>query len=270
MKKLYLFILLTIPLNFFAQDSCVVTNNAFKDGEYLNYKIYYNWTMIWLSAGEVSFTTSLVEMRKKKVYHFYGKGETYPKYDWIYKVRDTYESYADTTSLKPLRFKRKTQEGKHFAQDDYLFSSKKNKVYTAELRDDKPLKIDSIQLNSCTNDVMTAIYYARNIDFSSYKVNDTIPITFCLDGVVYDSYMRYAGREVIESKLLGKVKCIKFCPKLIEGTIFKSGEEMTVWVTDDKNRVPVYIETPITVGHIKVKLVEYKGLKNKIECIVNE
>jgi hypothetical protein len=37
---------------------------------------------------------------------------------------------------------------------------------------------------------------------------------------------------------------------------------MIVWVTNDQNKIPLYIETPIVVGTIKVKLISYKGLRN--------
>ncbi|HLC82799.1 MAG TPA: DUF3108 domain-containing protein, partial [Bacteroidia bacterium] len=152
--------------------------------------------------------------------------------------------------------------------DDYIFNQKKNKVYTSSKRNRKPSKLDSISITSCTNDVMTAIFYARCLDFSKYKPKDTIPITFVLDGEVFPSYIRYLGKETIKSDLLGTVRCIKFSPKLIEGTIFKGGEGMVVWVTDDENKMPVYVETPIIVGTIKVRLYKYEGLKNQINCIV--
>jgi hypothetical protein len=89
-----------------------------------------------------------------------------------------------------------------------------------------------------------------------------------LDGEVFPSYVRYLGKETIKSDLLGQVRCIKFRPKLIEGTLFKGGEEMVVWVTDDDNRMPVYVQTPILVGTIKVSLIKYTGLRNKLDCIV--
>lgn len=73
---------------------------------------------------------------------------------------------------------------------------------------------------------------------------------------------------MITSELLGKVRCIKFRPKLVEGTIFKGGEDMTVWVTDDDNKIPVYVETPIIVGTVKVKLFSYSNLKYKLNCVV--
>ena len=268
MKKCLGFLFLFCPLLLAAQNTCVVNNQAFQSGELLTYRIDYNWGAVWLETGEVSFNTTLIDLNNTKIFHFIGAGTTYKKYDWFFKVRDRYESYADTLTLKPLRFIRDVSEGRNSAKDDYVFNSRKGKIYTAEERNKKPVKLDSIKLRSCTNDVLTAIFYARCLDFSLYKAGDTIPITFVLDGKIYPSYMRYIGKEVINTELFGMVRCIKFCPKLLEGTIFKAGEEMTVWATDDENKIPIYVKTPITVGFIKVYLIKYSGLRNKMNCII--
>jgi hypothetical protein len=268
--KLRLLILLSL-LNtaLIAQKSCPVENNTFKSGEFCTYKIYYNWGAIWMEAGEASFGVELSNLNNRNVYHFVGLGATYPKYDWFYKVRDRYESFADTSTLKPLRFQRDAREGGTYTYDDYVFNHKKGKVYTSSKRGRKTLSFDSIPITACTNDVMTAIFYVRCLDFSQYKPKDTIPVTFVLDGAIYPSYVRYLGKETIQSDALGgKVKCIKFSPKLIEGTIFKGGEGMVVWVTDDDNKMPVYVETPIVVGTIKVYLSKYTGLKNPVTALL--
>jgi hypothetical protein len=252
----------------FSQKDCPVNNNTFKSGEQFNYKIYYNWGAIWMAAGEASFSAHLNDLNSKKVYHFTGLGATYPKYDWFYKVKDKYESWADTSTLKPLRFSRDVHEGGNYTYDDYVFDHRKKKVYTAQKKGKHGTVIDSLPITSCTNDVMTAIFYARCLDFSLYKPNDTISITFVLDGKVYPSYIRYLGKETIKSELLGNVRCIKFRPNLIEGTLFKGGEGMTVWVTDDENKMPVYVVTQIVVGTVKVYLTNYTGLRNPITCTV--
>ena len=268
-KGLYLLCLL-LPFSINAQKNYSFSNKSFQPNEQLTYEIFYNWGVIWMKTGEVTFKTSLIDLNNTKVYHFSGSGFTYNKYDWFYKVRDKYESFTDTLTLKPLRFIRDVNEGSSFAHDDYVFNITKGQIYTSELRNKKPLKLDSIRLKSSTNDVLTAIYYSRCLDFSQYKPNDTIPITFVLDGIIYPSYMRYKGKEVINTELFGPVRCIKFSPKLLAGTIFKSGEGMTVWATDDQNKIPIYVETPITVGYIKVKLIQYSGLRNKIDCLVSK
>lgn len=254
---------------FLHAQSCTPANTTFKDKERLGFKIYYNWGALWLAAGEASFSADKIMIGNRPVYHFTGLGSTYPKYDWFYKVNDKYESYADTLTLKPLRFKRDAREGGSYTFDDYVFDSRKNKVYTSSVRG-KVSTFDSLKVTGCTNDVLTAIYYTRCIDFSVYKPKDTIPVTFVLDGQVYPSYVRYLGTEVIHSDLLGDVRCIKFRPRLIAGSIFKGGEGMTVWVTDDKNRMPVYVETPIIVGTIKVQLTSYSGLRNKMNCLAEK
>jgi hypothetical protein len=270
MKRSLTYLFLLFVLFSHAQSSCVPNNQTFKDGELFGYKIYYSWGAIWMAAGEASFGAVKTELNGQPVYHFIGLGSTYPKYDWFYKVNDRYESYADTLSLRPLRFKREAREGGNYTYDDYVFNHRKKKVYTSSKRDRKPSVLDSISITSCTNDVLTAIYNVRCIDFSNYKIKDTIPVTFVLDGEVFPSYVRYLGTEVINSELLGNVRCIKFRPKLIAGTLFKGGEGMTVWVTDDMNRMPVYVETPIIVGTIKVHLLKYSGLRNKMDCLVEK
>ncbi|HPI54618.1 MAG TPA: DUF3108 domain-containing protein, partial [Chitinophagaceae bacterium] len=74
-----------------------------------------------------------------------------------------------------------------------------------------------------------------------------------LDDEVFPVHIRYLGKQQITTKF-GTFRTIKFKPKLIQGTLFKGGEQMTVYVTDDDNKIPVLIETPILVGTIKVEL----------------
>ncbi|MEW6469429.1 MAG: DUF3108 domain-containing protein [Bacteroidota bacterium] len=261
MRSIFALILpVLIPALLYGQ-ACTIKNTAFKSGETITYKIYYNWGMIWMAAGEVTFKAELGEFKGKPAWHFSGTGGTYEKYDWFYKVRDKFESYADTASLKPFRFVRDQNEGSTSIYEECLFSFKKKKAYSV-IRKDKKTKLDSVSITDCTIDVMTAIYYARCLDFSSYKVKDTIPMSLYLENQVYPIYIRYMGKEVHDLEGFGKFNCIKFRPKLIEGTIFKGGEDMTVWVTDDKNRLPLYVETPIVVGKIKVYLTKFSGLRH--------
>ena len=245
----------------FAQMKCEVKNTVFKSGETATYKIYYNWGLVWALAGEVTFKVELADYKGKPAYHFTGAGNTFSNFDWFYKVRDKFESYADTSTLKPYRFIRDQNEGKTSIYEECLFNFKKKKGYSV-IKKDKGAKLDSVKINDCTIDVMTCIYYSRCIDFSTYKVKDTIPISLYLENQVYPIYLRYMGKEVYNLDGYGKFNCIKFKPKLIDGTIFKGGEEMTVYVTDDQNHLPLYVETPIVVGKIKVYLTKFSGLRH--------
>jgi hypothetical protein len=111
-------------------------------------------------------------------------------------------------------------------------------------------------------DVLSYIYYARNINYNQYNVGDKIPFSLFLDDQVFNIFIRYLGKEKLTTRT-GTYNTIKFKPLLIDGTIFKGGENMTVYVSDDENKVPLLIETPILVGSIKVYLTKTEHLKNK-------
>ncbi|OFY85641.1 MAG: hypothetical protein A3F72_10560 [Bacteroidetes bacterium RIFCSPLOWO2_12_FULL_35_15] len=268
MKKLFSTIFIFFPLALFSQNNCNTINFAFKEGEKLLYNIDYTWGIIRMNAGEAASSIVVKKINGNSVYHFSTLGKSYPHYDWFFKVHDKYESYADTLSLKPFRFVREVHEDKYYAYDDYVFNHRNTRVYTTETRKDKGPNYDTLNITNCVKDVVTSVFYIRCLDFTNYKINDTIPLTFVLDGSVVPSYIRYLGKEIITTPLLGKIRCIKLQPKLIEGTIFKAGDEMTIWLTDDKNRLPVYLESPIIIGEVRIKLIKYSGLRNKIDCFV--
>lgn len=89
-----------------------------------------------------------------------------------------------------------------------------------------------------------------------------------LDDEVYNLYIRYMGKEIIKTRY-GKFRAIKFKPMLIKGTIFEGGEKMAVWVSDDPNHIPLRIESPITVGSVKVDMMSYKNLRYPISSLLS-
>ena len=46
--------------------------------------------------------------------------------------------------------------------------------------------------------------------------------------------------------------------------MFKGGEDLFVWVTDDQNRIPVLVEAKILVGSVKAMLAGSSGLRNPV------
>lgn len=239
-------------------NTCRIKNTSTKSGEVITYKVYYTLAGAWIGAGQATFSNTLATMNGKPVYHIIGSGKTFKSYDWFFKVRDKYETYIDTTTMLPYKFKRDVKEGgtKFYK---YINFDQKNKRVTT--------KQGTKKVPGCIQDVLSSIYFARNINFSKYKVGTKIPLTIFLDNEVYEIYIRYLGKFKLKTKN-GTYKTIKFKPLLIDGTIFDGGEKMTVWVTDDKNKIPVHIETPIAVGQIRVDLVGYKGLRNPATGIV--
>ncbi len=270
MKQFVIFLFLCSFWLSSKSQNCNFENTTFDFGERVDYTIYYHLAGMWVSAGEVYFKIDSMNIANRPFYHFNSYGSTFKKYDWIYKVRDHFESIVDKESFKPLRFKRKVNEGGTHIREDYLFKQKAGEAITLrQMDEDEEMVKDTIPLKPCSYDVMTMIYYARNIDFSNVEEGEKVPIRLILDNETHESYIRYLGKKQLKVKGLGTFNCIMFSPYLIEGTIFNGGEDMTVWVTDDKNRVPVYIETPILVGSIRARVNSMEGLRYPIESKVN-
>ncbi len=213
MNKIVLWILLVgCSLRATAQnDFCGLSNKVVRAGEKLNFRVYYNLNFVWVSAGEANFTTALETLNGKPVYHITGDGRTYKSYDWIYRVRDKYETYLDTGSLLPQKFIRNVDEGGHKFTNNVTFYQDQGKAVSGK---------KSFTVPKCVQDVLSAIYYARNIDYNSYKSGAKIPFSMFLDDQVYNLYIRYAGKEKIKTKY-GTFNAIKITPLLIKGTIFE-------------------------------------------------
>lgn len=240
------------------QDACGIRNTAFKAGEKVSFTVYYAVAGIYVNAGTATFTNTLETMNNKPVYHIVGEGNTNSSYDFLYKVRDRYETYMDTSNLQPLKFIRNVNEGGHKIYQNVTFSKTANTALTSD---------GLFKVPVCVQDVVSAVFYARNIDFSKLRVNDKIAFSMFLDNEVNEMYIRYLGRETIKTKF-GKFNAIKFKPLLIKGTVFDGGEKMTVWVTDDDNHIPVRIESPIVVGKVKIDMMSYENLRHPMDALI--
>jgi hypothetical protein len=241
---------------------------AFEVGEILEYDVFYSWGLIWVDAGYVKFSVKEEIVNDKTLFHFVGEGNSKKNWDWFFKVRDKYESYNDTTTLRPFKYIRNTNDGGDWVYNDVTFDFKNNRAIGFIKTKKKPvLKTDTLKITSFTFDPMSMIYYARAIDFENFKPKDEIPISIMLDNEVYARKIIYLGKEIIKTNL-GTFKCIKFKPTLIPGTIFKEGDAMTVWVTDDENRLPIQVETPIVIGTVKVYLKKATGVKSAMSSKV--
>ena len=240
------------------EDSCSIKNTAFKAGEKVSMTVFYSVAGVYINSGTATFTNTLEILNNKPVYHIVGEGRTNSSYDVIFKVRDRYETYVDTTTMQPLKFIRNVYEGGYKKYQNVTF----NKTANTAITNDGVFKVPV-----CIQDVVSAVFYARNVDFENLQPNDKIAFSMFLDNEIFNMYIRYLGKETIKTKY-GKFRSIKFKPLLIKGTIFEGGENMTVWVTDDENHVPVRIESPISVGKVKIDLMSYENLRYPLSSLI--
>jgi hypothetical protein len=243
-----------------------VNNDAFSRGEILMYKAYYDA----LLTGQVIAGGAVFEVKdedkkigERSTLHVSAIGKTRGAFNWFFKVVDRYESYIDEKALVPWLFIRRVDEGGYIIQQDVTFNQNKKVAYFKDVKRDRT---STVSMPEYVQDVLSAIYYCRTIDFTNYKMNDEFAVKFLLDDTVYSTKVIFLGRETVNVGI-GKVKCIKIKPQVLTGTIFKDPYPVIVWVSDDKNKIPIIAESEILVGKVKLELINFSGLKNTFSAL---
>jgi hypothetical protein len=230
-----------------------VTNRAFGVGEKLTYRVHYGFVDAGEAVLEVKSTKA--KFGGRDAYHIVGTGRSLGAFDWVFKVRDRYETYIDKQGIFPYRFIRDVNEGGYEIFQDYQFYPSKRALRTHEK--------EEFITPSFVQDLLSGFYFARTLDMSKVKVGDQFEITTFIDGEIYPLRIKYTGKETIKLRN-GKYRCMKFVPVIQKGRIWKSEEDLTVWITDDANKIPILVKSEILVGSIKMQMVEYSGLRNPI------
>lgn len=227
--------------------------NRFKDGEILRYKIKYGF----IQGGVASASIKLTKYKGNLVYHAVITGNTTGIADKIFKVKDTYESYFDTTSLLPLKAIRNIKEGNYRYYNEIYYNHENSTIYNKRL--DSIIKVPSGIM-----DMTSALYYLRNVEMHKLKKGDAVEVITYFGDEVFPFKIRYSGIEyVILNKK--KIKCHRFDPVVEPGRIFKSENDMTVWMSADKNQIPIIIRFDMWVGAIYCELESFESLKYEFE-----
>ena len=246
-----------------APDVCSISNDAFQAGEEIVYKLYYNWNFVWLSAGEVTFRVADLPDQ----YRVTVRGKTYSSYEWFYAVNDNYTSYLDKETLLPKIHIKDIKEGGYTKYDRTTFYQNEQRITSLRGKDRQSAEFKSMDVDACMHDLISIVYFARNLDYRHMREQQEIPIQVFMDQEAHPLRIRYLGAEEdVKIKGSGRYNTLKFSPQLITGELFKEGDEMKIYVSDDKNRIPLMIESPVSVGSVKAVLKSYNGLKYPMEA----
>ncbi|MEN9002399.1 MAG: DUF3108 domain-containing protein, partial [Flavobacteriales bacterium] len=185
-----------------------------------------------------------------------GTGRTLGAFNWVFKVRDRYESYIDSEGVFPWMFIRRVDEGGYKINQDYIFKQDAKKVKTQDKKEyDVPVGIQ---------DMLSSFYYARTLDYTKAKMNEEFSMDMFMDNEIFPFKIKYMGTEKIKTRK-GTFDCVKLRPLMMKGRVWETEESMTIWVTNDKNKIPVLMETKIAVGAVKATLTGWEGLVNPLE-----
>ena len=185
----------------------------------------------------------------------------------FFNVEDYYESYIDTEKDIPYRFIRKIDEGGHTKDIQIDFNHDTNKALVFNRKHNEK---ETLSFPKDAQDMVSAFYYLRNrLDVSNMQEGDVTEMNMFFDKENYKFRLKFLYRETLKTRF-GKIPCMVFRPSVMAGRVFKEQESLTVWVSDDENRIPVRIKASLAVGNLKADLVEFKGLKHSFTIQVED
>lgn len=221
----------------------------YKPGEKLTYIVKFGPII----GGTASLTLRQVSYNNKMVFHSRAEGRTVGLAEKLYSVKDIFESYFDMQNGLPLKLVRDVKEGSYKKHEEAFFDRDNNTVYS--------LRLDTtIQVPPDILDMVSLLYFIRSLDMNQAKPGEVLKTITYFDDELFPFQIRYKGKEDVKTKF-GKIKCYRFDPVVEPGRMFDSEDDMTIWMSADKNVIPIKVRFDLLVGSLRMELDEFSNLK---------
>jgi hypothetical protein len=236
-----------------------IENNSFGPGEHIEYRVHYG--IINAAEAVVHVENKIQKVNNRPCYVVKVTGRTTGAFDLVSKVRDTWQSYIDTSAIIPQQFYTNKREGGYKNIERVIFDHE-NEVANRYDLDDKKEK-NSYKVPKNIQDVVSGYYYLRTFDFKNMKIGQSIMVKAFFEGDIIEMRMKYAGKDKIKTKY-GLAKVFKLNPVLPNNNFFEDENSIRIWVSDDENKIPLKIEVDLKIGAISMDIKKYSGLRNPL------
>lgn len=240
-------------------------------GEKLFYRVSYKAKMFPnTEVGAVEVLTTEEQDADGTFYKVVGAGRTLPTYRWFFNIEDIYTVWVDTLSLRPRRFESDIREGDYTFRSSYRYDWTDSVVHTRWRSRQKPERQKQMTLTPESMDAIALFFNLRSANAEDFRVGEPATLQMVLQDTIRHLRYRYLGREQKRIRNMGRFRTLKFECQLgtTEGYSFTDGTVFTIWISDDRNKIPLYIESPVRIGSIQAYISGYKGLKYPLESLI--
>lgn len=256
-----LMFILPFPSDDGTEPDSPLAETPFQKGEQLYFRAMYHSRITGnVTAGDASL---IIDPKPAMIdgipaLKIVGRANTRGMFNLFFKVENEYVSHFSTDIMAPVWFHKTVREGRHNRNADVRFFWDEGKIQT---------KDTVIETADPVQDLISAYYYARHFDMQSAEPGDSYEVRFFHRDTVYVSRILFEGREQITTSL-GTFNTLRFKPEMLRGQVFSQPYPMTLWVSDDKNKIPIRAESGLIVGRARLDLAGFRGLKNEIRSFV--
>lgn len=242
-------------------------------GETLHYRMSYRAKLFPnTEVAKVVMQTSEATLDGMPVYKVYGHGQTAKAFSWVLPVDDAYTIWIDPKTLRTKRFDSDLHEGDYTFRSTYLFDWSNHKVHTRWQSRQRPEQFKTMPISDQSMDAVSLYFNLRTVKDEEIKEGFAKELEMVLEDTVRYLSFRFDGREVKKVRGLGRFNTLRFRCKIATSTetAFRDGTEFIVWISDDRNKIPLYIESPIKVGSVCAYLSSYEGLRYPMDSFIKK
>ena len=243
-----------------------VKSKTISTGEKLDYRMYLG---IFTVGKGVTMTDKNFHTRNNRVcFKVDAFMETLGIATWISKVNDNWGAFVDTSELVTHESYRKLHEGPYQLHEVVTYDPDKDEasVVVADKVTGKFGKPKTYATPDKVRDIVAGFMYLRIIDFSKYKIKDTLTVSGFFEDKSYRFKIIYYGKETIETEV-GKIPCYKLIPIMPDNQLFRGENSITAWLSADGNQIPVKVDAKMFIGHAGTELVAFRGLRNQLKIV---
>ncbi len=226
---------------------------AFQAGERLEYELSY----LFAKGAEAWLTTSDTIIDGQRLHHLTVGGKTTGLLDMAYPVYDVYHSFTKVDTDLPILAVRDVQEQSYrdYKTDTYArLSEEEGTTITRE----NGLEV---KVPYRTLDIVSLVYYLRNqLSRMTLEKNQTIALPVFFNGDMMKLRIRYKGTKKIKTRY-GRIFCQHFVPMVKKGDLFEDEDSMEIWMSADKNHIPMKIKVGLFIGSLSCTLEKAQGVK---------
>ena len=250
-----------------AQAQCTFHNSAFKSGEFLTYNLYYNWQFVWVKAGNASMYTVQSNYHGRPAYRASLTTRGNNRVDQMFVLRDTLLCYS-SLNMEPLYFRKGAREGKRYGVDEVFYTYNNGKVHLRQhqITSSGEHLWAYNNVSYCVYDMLNIFLRARSFNPTGWKNGHEIDFPIADGKHINPARLRYAGKVNIKADNGVKYRCLKL--SYLEKEDNKYKRIVDFYVSDDDNHVPVRLDMFLRFGAAKAFLVNMRGLRNPVGCIV--
>lgn len=272
MKNIVIFLAALLPLLAGAQTGAA-PQAPFGGGEELAYTVSYRAALIpEINMMHITMRTLAEDQGGHPYYHVIGNGRSSKFAKSFFDLNDTYHTWLDAKTLLPSRMTSDLREDNYRFTATYNYDWRAMEVNTVfrNARWDADRRA-SMRLLPESGDALSLLYRLRATDAAGLEKGKSYPLDLVLNDTTKTISYRFLGREEIKIKKIGTFRAMKFTCTMAtgDGSTYEDGMEFTVWMSDDANKIPLLIESPIRVGSVRVMLSEASNLLNPMSSRVD-